>query len=100
MRWQVEDRWLHYATAYNWCYWAVPLAGSVMTLGFAIVVGAGFPSTLAAQSLLGFLGLYSLWLNWFVARHTLGIGKGKAALMVVTVNLGTALLAIGPALLG
>lgn len=100
VRWRVEERWLHYATAYNWCYWAVPLTGAVMTLGFAVVVGAGLPSTIAAQALLAFLGLYSLWLNWFVARHTLGIGKARAALMVVVVNLGTAMLAIGPALLG
>lgn len=99
VRWQREDRWLHYATTYNWCYWAIPMAGAVLTVGFALAVGAGLPSTLAAQAVLGCLGLYSMWLNWFIARHTLDLSKGKAALMVVAVNAGTAVLAIGPALL-
>ncbi len=100
VRWKCEDRWLHYATAYNWCYWAIPLVGAALTVGFAMLVGAGLPSTLAAQAVLLGLGLYSLWLNWFVARHALGLSKGKAALLVAIVNAGTALLAIGPALLG
>lgn len=100
VRWKCEDRWLHYATAYNWCYWAIPIAGALLTVGFALAVGAGLPSTVAAQAVLGGLGLYSLWLNWFVARHALGVSKGRAALLVVAVNAGTALLAIGPALLG
>ncbi len=100
VRWKCEDRWLHYATAYNWCYWAIPIAGALLTVGFALAVGAGLPSTVAAQAVLGGLGLYSLWLNWFVARHALGVSKCRAALLVVAVNAGTALLAIGPALLG
>ncbi len=99
VRWKCEDRWLHYATAYNWCYWAIPMVGALLTIGFAFAVGAGFPSTLAAQAVLGCLGLYSLWLNWFVARHALGVPKGKAALLVIIVNAGTALLTIGPAFL-
>ncbi len=99
-RWQVEDRWLHYATAYNWCYWAVPLAGMVLTIGFALLVSVGLPAPTAAQAVLGCLGLYSLWLNWFVARHALGVSRKRAAVLVAGVNAGTALLAIGPALLG
>lgn len=100
VRWNREDRWLHYATAYNWCYWAIPMVGAALTVGFAIAVGAGLPSTVAAQAVLGCLGLYSLWLNWFVARNALGVSKGKAVLLVVAVNAGTAVLAIGPAMLG
>ena len=100
VRWKCEDQWLHYATAYNWCYWAIPMVGALLTLGFAMAVGAGLPSTVAAQAVLGCLGLYSLWLNWFVARHALGLSKGKAALLVFVVNAGTAVLAIGPAMLG
>ncbi len=100
VRWKCEDRWLHYATAYNWCYWAIPMVGVLLTVGFAVAVGAGLPSTVAAQAVLGCLGCYSLWLNWFVARHALGVSAGKAALLVVAVNAGTAVLAIGPAMLG
>lgn len=100
VRWKVEERWLHYATAYNWCYWAKPMAGALFTLGFALAVGTGLPSTLAAQAVLAALGIYSLWLDWFLVRHALGLGTGKSVIMVVVVNLGTAALAIGPTLLG
>lgn len=100
VRWKCEDRWLGYATAYNWCYWAVPMAGALLTVVFAVAVGAGMPSPLAAQAVLACLGLYSLWLNWFVARNMLALSKGKATLLVVIVNAGTGLLVIGPALLG
>ena len=100
VRWKVEDRWLHYATAYNWCYWAKPMAGALFTLGFALAVGTGLPSTLAAQAVLAALGIYSLWLDYFLVRHALGLGTAKSVIMVVVVNLGTAVLAIGPALLG
>lgn len=100
VRWKCEDRWLGYATAYNWCYWAIPMAGALLTVVFALAVGAGMPSPLAAQAVLACLGVYSLWLNWFVARHMLALSKGKAALLVVIVNAGTGLLVIGPALLG
>ena len=100
VRWKCDDRWLQYATAYNWCYWAIPMAGAMLTVGFAVAVGAGLPSTVAAQAVLGCLALYSIWLNWFIARHALGLSKGRAALLVVAVNAGTAVLAIGPAMLG
>ena len=100
VRWNVEERWLHYATAYNWCYWAKPMAGALFTLGFALAVGTGLPSTLAAQAVLAALGIYSLWLDWFLVRNALGLGMAKSIIMVVVVNLGTAALAIGPALLG
>lgn len=100
VRWKCEDRWLSYATAYNWCYWAVPMAGALLTVAFAVAVGAGMPSPLAAKAVLACLGLYSLWLNWFVARNTLALSKAKAAVLVAVVNAGTGLLVIGPALLG
>ncbi len=100
VRWKCEHLWLGYATAYNWCYWAVPMAGAVLTVLFGVAVGLGLPSSSAAQAVLGCLGVYSLWLNWFVARHTLALSKAKAAVLVVVVNAGTGLLVIGPALLG
>lgn len=99
-RWGVEERWLHYATAYNWCYWALPLAGMLFTVLFALAVGAGLPSTVAAQGVLVCLGLYSFWLNWFIARQALVLSTGKAALFVGIVVAGTVVLMIGPAVLG
>ena len=100
VRWKVGERWLQYATAYNWCFWAVPMAAALITLCFAVAIGAGLPSTLAAQAVLGAIGLYRLWLDWFLVRHALGLSVGRSVLMVVLVNIGTAVLTIGPALLG
>ena len=100
VRFKAEDRWLHYATAYNWCYWAVPMAGALFTLGFALAVSAGLPSVLAARAVLVGIGIYRIWLDWFLARQALGLSRGRTVAMVVLVNLGTAVLAFGPALLG
>ncbi len=45
------------------------------------------------------LGGYALWLHWFLARHGLALSRFRAALLVVVVNLGTALLVLAPRLL-
>jgi hypothetical protein len=42
---------------------------------------------------------YALWLNWFLARHGLALGGGRAALLVAGVTLGNALLVFGPGVL-
>jgi multisubunit Na+/H+ antiporter MnhG subunit len=99
VRWQREHLWLHYATSYNWCYWALPFVAALLTLLLGIAVGAGLPSTFGAQAVLIGIAIYSLWLNWFIAKHTLQLGGWRAAAMVAAVNAGTLLLAIGPALL-
>jgi len=95
-----EEAWLHYATAYNWCYWALPIVGAILMVVFGTATGAGLPSTLAAKGVLMCLGAYSLWLHWFLARHALQLARGRAALLVAVVNAGTLILVIGPSLLG
>jgi hypothetical protein len=42
------------------------------------------------------LGGYALWLHWFLARHGLALSGRRAALLVLGVNLGTALMVFGP----
>ena len=89
-RWGREHLWLHYATAYNWCYWAIPVIATVLTT----VLGAGLREGL-------FLALagYSLWLHWFIARHGLALTRWRATILVALVNGGTLILAFGPILL-
>lgn len=96
VRWKREDQWWHFATAYNWCYWALPVVTFLLMMFFGAAVGSGLPETLGAKGVLAGLGIYSLWLHWFLARKALDVSRGRAALMVVLVNLGTILLAVGP----
>jgi len=95
--WGREQQWLHYATAYNWCYWALPVVlVLLMTLFGVVATATGMPEMLAAQAVVVLLAAYSLWLHWFLARHGLGLSRGRAALLVVIVNAGTLALAFGP----
>ena len=96
VRWKREEQWLHFATAYNWCYWALPIVTFLLMLLFGTAIGAGLPEAYGAKGVLAGLGLYSLWLHWFLARKALELSRWRAALMVVLVNAGTILLAIGP----
>ena len=43
-------------------------------------------------------GFYALWLHWLVARHGLGLGGWRAALLVLLVSLGTLMLLLSPLL--
>jgi hypothetical protein len=94
--WGRQAAWLHYATAFNWCQWAVPAMGTVLLLILGLLLNAGLPQDAAALAFVLGLAAYALWLNWFVTRHGLGLGPWRAALLVVLVNAGTALLALGP----
>lgn len=95
--WNRRNAWLRFATAFNWCQWAIPVVAMlVLTLAGPLMMG-GDRASLAV--LLSVIGIYALWLHWFIARHGLGISGLRAALLVLLVNAATGLLAIGPALL-
>jgi hypothetical protein len=53
----------------------------------------------ASSALVACLVAYGLWLHWFLARKALGLSGGRAALLVLVVNLGTAVAVVGPHLL-
>jgi hypothetical protein len=98
--WGREQLWAHYATAYNWCYWALPVVlVALMTLLGVVATATGLPEMVAAQAVVVLLAAYSLWLHWFLARHGLALSRWRAALLVVIVNAGTLALAFGPRLL-
>lgn len=97
--WGRQPVWLRFATALNWCQWAIPVV-AVLSLAILQPLLAAFLSERGAvAATLGAVGCYALWLHWFVARHGLGLSRLRAAALVLLVNLGTGLLVLGPAFL-
>jgi hypothetical protein len=94
--WGKEASWLRYATAFDWCQWAIPVLGSVLMVGFGALAAFGLPASMARwMVVLGLVG-YGMWLHWFLARHGLGLSATRAALLVMGVNLVTVLIVLGP----
>jgi hypothetical protein len=97
--WGREAHWLRFATAFNWCQWILPLAGSALLIVLSTAIAVGLSEHAASIVLIIGLGCYALWMHWFLARHGLDLPAGRAALLVLGVNLATVLLVIGPRLL-
>jgi len=66
--WGREVLWPRFATAFNW--------------------------SRAGELLLGGMSIYSLWLEWFIARHGLQISVARAVISVLAIN-GTTFLLLG-----
>ncbi|MCL2429516.1 MAG: hypothetical protein FWD12_09815 [Alphaproteobacteria bacterium] len=94
-----EGPWLRFATAFNWCQWAIPAVASILLVVLGALMAVGLPNRIAGALLLvGLLG-YGLWLHWFLVRRGLSLSALRAALFVFAVNLGTGVLVVGPRLL-
>jgi hypothetical protein len=94
--WDREAAWLRFATAFNWCQWAIPVLGSVLLLALGMLVAAGLPRPAArGLALLGLVG-YGLWLHWFLARHGLGVSRLRALALVLGVNMATVVIVVVP----
>lgn len=98
--WGREAEWCLYATAFNWCQWAIPMAAALVLLVLGGLLMLGLPNVYAAYALAAGLGGYGLWLHWFLARRGLALGGARAALLVLVVNFGTTLLVVAARLLG
>jgi hypothetical protein len=97
--WGRDALWLRFATAFNWCQWAIPVAASVLLLLAGLLMRMGLPNAAAgAIVVLGLTG-YGFWLHWFIARQGLQLSGARSLLLVLVVNLGTAVLVAGPGLL-
>ena len=97
-RWQREALWARFATAFNWCQWAIPAVAAVLLLLVGLMMTAGVPNRIAGDVLvLGLVG-YALWLYWFLASRALELSAVRAAVFVICVNLATAALVFGPQL--
>jgi hypothetical protein len=97
--WQRADAWLRFATAFNWCEWILPVLACLVMVPLSIAIGAGMSETVASLVLVGCLGLYGLWLHWFLARTALALSRWRAVALVFLVNVGTAVVVMGPRLL-
>jgi hypothetical protein len=97
--WGRQALWLRFATAFNWCQWLLPLLASVLLIVLSLLLQLGLPENGAVVALGLCLGGYALWLHWFLARHGLALSRLRAALLVLGVNFGTALLVLAPRLL-
>lgn len=80
VRWGREPHWLRYAVALNWCQGVLLLVGS-MAMGLLGGIGPGGVVNTAILALLA----YALWLTWVVTRAGLGLGGGRAALLMLGV---------------
>jgi len=99
VRWGREAAWLRFAVAFNWCQWAIPVAAAALMAAAAVAITFGIPAGAAGAGMVGGLVCYGLWLHWFLARNALSLGAARAALLVLGVNVGTALLVLLPHLL-
>ncbi len=97
--WGRQARWLRFATAFNWCQWLLPVLASVLLIALGTLLRAGLSEHAATVVLVLGVGGYGLWLHWFLARHGLALSRFRAAMLVLVVNLGTALLVLAPRLL-
>ncbi|WP_158921647.1 hypothetical protein, partial [Acidisphaera sp. S103] len=94
--WQRTEAWARFATAFNWCEWILPILASLLMVPLSVAIRAGMSETAASLVLVSCLGLYGLWLHWFLARNALGLSGFRAVLLVFLVNLGTAVVVLGP----
>ena len=97
--WGRQAAWLRFATAFNWCQWAIPVLGSILLLLLGMMITLGLPRSLARMLVVFGLVAYGLWLHWFLARHGLGLSRLRAAILVVGVNFVTVIIVLGPSLL-
>jgi predicted Na+-dependent transporter len=88
-RWNREDHWLRYATAFNWTQFGMTAALLAVFLILGVALASSGASALSHSLALG-IGLgcltlvgYTFWLHWFIARAGLDITGGRAVLVVL-----------------
>jgi hypothetical protein len=96
VRWGREAEWLRYATAFNWCQWAIPAAAFALMVVLQVATAGGLGDEAAGDILIVALAGYALWLHFVLARAGLGLARGRAVLLVLVVNFVTVVLVLGP----
>jgi hypothetical protein len=97
--WKRSDAWARFATAFNWCEWILPVLACLVMVPLSLAISAGMSEATASVVLVCCLGVYGLWVHWFLARKALGLSGLRAVGLVFLVNLGTAVVVLGPRLL-
>jgi len=96
--WGRSAQWTRFAVAFNWCQWAIPVLAMILVVVAGMLLALGVPSSVGLVLVVIGLAGYGMWLHWFLARNGLGLGVGRAILLVLAVNLATITLAFGPRL--
>jgi hypothetical protein len=97
--WNREDAWLRFATVFNWCEWILPILAFLLMVPLSLAIAMGMNENVAGGLLVGCLGIYGLWLHWFLARNALALSVGRALMLVILVNFATGLAVMGPGFL-
>ena len=95
-RWQRAEWWPRYAVAFNWSQWAVPVVALALLMATGVLRRMGLGEAQAAIAVLFAIAAYGISLHWFLARHGLGLSKGRTTLLVIAINLGTVTLVMVP----
>jgi hypothetical protein len=94
--WKRDDAWLRFATVFNWCEWILPILACLLVVPLSLGIVLGLNESTAGSLWVGCLGLYGIWLHWFLARNALALSGFRAAMLVLVVNFGTILTVMGP----
>jgi hypothetical protein len=95
-RWGREAEWLRYATAFNWCQWAIPVAAFLLKVVLQLATAGGLGDEAGGDILIVTLASYALWLHFILARAGLALPRGRSIILVLVVNAVTGALVLGP----
>jgi len=98
-RWGREAQWPRFATAFNWCQWAIPAIAFLLLLAMSLLIALGMPNEAAGHLWILSLAGYGVWLHWFLARRALDLTVIRAVALVVIVNAATVAMIVGPLLI-
>ncbi len=97
--WGREALWPRFATAFNWCQWAIPAIAFLLLLAVSLLIAMGVPNEAAGHLWILTLAGYGVWLHWFLARRALNLSALRAVALVVLVNAATVAMVVGPLLI-
>ncbi len=97
--WGRGPQWLRFATALNWCQWAMPVAVAFGLMFGGLLTAFGMSTAQAGRVVVAVVLGYGFWIEWFLTRHALELSRWRAAVLVLAINLGTALLATLPSVI-
>lgn len=80
--WQRRELWPRFAAASLWCEWLMLPVYALSLLVAAILTEAGAPTAVASGIFVLLVLGYWVWLHWFIARHGLRLGRGRAGVLV------------------
>jgi len=98
-RWAREANWALYANVLNWVQLLAMIVSSFDALFASLLVALGVSQGAALAVFVAAFMIYSLWLQWFVARGTLRLSRPRTALLLAATLIGTPLL-LGAPLIG